>query len=873
MQNVTGKRRNWVSQRRVVVGVTLTAVLIGGATAAAAHRTRVSGPQGDGTSITPYGWSVTPAGRQTTLGDKPFGTTKSPDGKTILVSNDGQYKQSLMVVDAATGSVRQTISYTSPEALFIGVAYSPDGTHVYASAGGNNKLRVYDVQSDGHLAESAAIALPVTNPAGTKVNHFPAGVTVSADGRTVWTANSLSNSVSIVDVATRAVRVVGVGANPYGVKLSPDGRTAYVSNWGAADLSVLDAATGQLRKTITVGEHPSALLVNPQRGELYAADTDSDQVSVIDLMSDAVARTIDVAPYTHAPVGSNPNALALAPDGNTLYVANAGADAVDVIRLATPNTAPDHGQPRDIITGRIPTGWYPTGVEVAADGSSLYVANAKGLGAGPNPGGPNPYTDAQRRPSDAFAAQYIGSMIEGTLSVVPTPNEDTLARYTAQVASNNHYPKPGEDPSAAANGNNQQGDNQQSSNGQAENGKNDDGQGASVVPRRPGDPSPIKHVIYVVKENRTYDQVLGSLGKGNGDPALNLFDDASAPNIRGLAKQFVTLDNFNAAAEISADGWNWSTAATANTYTQKTWEANYSDNGGRNHPYDYEGGNYATAPGKTRNSSYLWDALDDAHVPYRNFGFWRFGNGPVAPTAPNLAANTDPSYPGYDLKISDQTRMDAYTNAFHGFEASHTMPTMQFVRLPSDHTRGTTPAAPTPKAMVADNDLAVGRLADLVSHSQFWKDTAIFVVEDDAQAGPDHVDAHRTEALVISPYTQHQKVDSTFYSTVSMLRTMELFTGVKPLTQFDAAAVPMLNTFRGKPDPKPYTAKIPNQSLTETNGATAPMAAQSAKMDFSDADKANEQQLNQAIWQSVKGQGSPMPTGPRTNKSDSEPDN
>jgi YVTN family beta-propeller protein len=827
------------ARRVVVVGAAVTAVLACAATAIAAERHRVAGPQGDGTSVTPYGWTVTPAGRQVTLGDKPFGTTRSPDGKTILVSNDGQYKQSLMVVDAATGTVRQTVSYASPEALFVGVAYSPDGKHVYASAGGNNKLRVYDVQADGTLMEGAPIPLPMTNPAGVQVNHFPAGVTVSADGRTVWAANSLSNSVSIIDVATRTVRIAPVGANPYAVALSPDGRSAYVSNWGEASVSVLDAATGAAKGLVKVGEHPSALLINARRGELYAADTDSDQLSVISLASNTVTRAVDLAPYRNAPVGSNPNALALAPDGATLYVANAGADDVDVVRLA--KTTAEGSPARDVITGRIPTGWYPTGVEVSPDGKSLYVANAKGLGAGPNLNGPSPYTDAQRRPSDTFAAQYVGSMIKGTLSIIATPDPDTLEHDTAQVARNNHFP----DAEAT-----------QAAGVQATD---------SVVPRRPGETSPIKHVIYVVKENRTYDQVLGSLGKGNGDPALNLFDDSSAPNIRSLARQFVTLDNFYAAAEVSADGWNWSTAATANTYTQKTWEANYSDNGGRNHPYEYEGGTYATAPGKTPNSSYLWDSLDNAGVSYRNFGFWRFGAGPVAPTAPNLAAHTDLTYPGYDLRVSDQTRMDAYTKAFHDFEATGSMPTMQFVRLPQDHTRGTTPGAATPKAMVADNDLAVGRLVDLVSHSKFWKDTAIFIVEDDAQAGPDHVDAHRTEALVISPYTQHHAVDSTFYSTVSMLRTMELFAGVQPLTQFDAAAIPMLNAFRGEPDQQPYTAKVPTQSLTETNSTSAPMAAQSAQMDFSDADRANDQQLNQAIWQSVKGAGSRMPAGQHTN--------
>ena len=813
-------------RRSLLAGGVALAVLVGGGAAWAASQAMAPGPRPDGTAATSYGWMVTPAGRQVPLGDKPFGSAMSPDGKTVLVSNDGQYRQSLSVIDTASGKVRQSLYYDSPEALFVGLAFSPDGRHAYASAGGNNKIRSYDVTPQGKLAEGASIPLPTTNPAGITVNHFPAGLTVSADGTKLWVANSLSDSASVIDLAARTVKVIAAGSNPYAVALAPDGNTAYVSDWGGSDLTVIDTTTGTPKGTITVGEHPSALKVNAARRELYVADTDSDQVSVVNLASRKLSRTIDLAPYKKAPVGSNPNALALSPAGDTLYVANAGASAVDVITLG------GLAGTTDKIAGRIPTGWYPTGVEVARDGKSIFVANAKGLGAGPNPGGPNPYTDSTRRPSDEFASQYVGSMIKGTLSVIGTPDEATLGRYTRQVAANDHYVDLGNRAPAAS---------------------------STVVPRRAGDPSPIKHVIYVIKENRTYDQVLGSLGKGNGDPSLNLFDDTSAPNIRALARKFVTLDNFYAASEVSADGWSWSTAGTANTYTQKTWEANYADRGGRNHPYQYEGETFATAPGRVKTMSYLWDSLSAAAVTYRNFGYWRTGFGPVKPTAPNLAANTDLTYPGYDLTITDQSRMDAYAKAFKQFEATGAMPTMQFVRLPSDHTRGTTPGAPTPKAMIADNDLAVGRLVDQVSHSKFWKDTAIFVVEDDAQAGPDHVDGHRTEALVVSPYTQSAKVDSTFYSTVSMLRTMELITGVPPLTQFDASAIPMLNAFTNKPNQAPFKALIPAQSLTETNSTSAPMAAQSSEMNFGDADLNNPNTLNSAIWQSVRGANSPLP--------------
>ncbi|HMA46312.1 MAG TPA: alkaline phosphatase family protein, partial [Frankiaceae bacterium] len=498
--------------------------------------------------------------------------------------------------------------------------------------------------------------------------------------------------------------------------------------------------------------------LSPAGDELFVADTDADTVSVVDAATFAVTATIDLAPYRGAPVGSSPDALAVSPDGRSLYVANAGDDDVAVVDLR---------KGRERVRGLIPTGWYPTGVEIGSDGRRLFVLNAKGLGAGPNPNGPNPYTDARRRGTPEWQSQYIGSMIQGTLSTVDVPDPARLARYTRQVYRNNDF-------------------------GDRDRLRTSGSRPQRVVPRRVGDPSPVKHVIYVVKENRTYDQVLGDLGKGNGDPSLTLFDRRSTPNQHELASRFVTLDNFYANAEVSADGWSWSTAAYANTYTQKSWPPNY---GGRNKPYDFEGGNLATSPGRDPERGYLWDRLDQDAVSYRNYGFWIVLPGTVdrpnevAGTEPSLAAHTDHAFPGYNNAIKDQVRVDEWLREFHRYEADGSLPTVELLRLPDDHTSGTTPGAPTPKAQVADNDLALGRVVDAVSHSRYWNDTAVFVVEDDAQAGPDHVDAHRTTAQVISPYTQTGTVDSTFYSTVSMLRSLELIAGVRPLTQFDAAAV------------------------------------------------------------------------------------
>jgi YVTN family beta-propeller protein len=817
--------------RRMVLLALLAAVTLaaGGATAIAMTRL-VAGPQPDGTGVTPNGWLLTPAGRQVDLADqvywadRPDGQALSPDGRTLLVSSGGQSTDSLKVVDTAGGRVVQTIPYVSPEALFIGVVWSPDGRRAYASAGGGNKVRTYAFDGQ-RLTEGASIPVP----------GFPVGLAVSPDGRTLVAAENQRDAAAVIDLASGSVTNVPVGTcagvhpaagpatpqcQPYGVALTRDGATAYVTNWGEHSVSAIDVRARSLVGQVQVGTHPNAVTVSPVRPELYVANGDSDTVSVIDAASRAVTRTLDLAPYRGAPEGSNPNALTVAPDGRTLYVANAGNNDVDVISLAG----------RGRIVGMIPTAWYPTGVDVAPDGRTLLVENAKGLGAGPNVNGPNP-TRAGATPS----SQYVASMMHGTLSIVPTPSSDRLERFTEQVVRNNGFDE-------------------------RDKVRVPEDASGSVIPRRVGEASPITHVIYVVKENRTYDQVLGSLGRGNGAAALNLFGDESAPNIRGLARRFVTLDNFYANAEVSADGWNWSTAATANTYVQKTFPENYSSpNRGRS--YDFEGGNYATAPNRDPADSYIWDRLHGHGVGFRNYGFWATGSVPatVPATAPNLVTTTDPNYPGYNLGITDQVRIAEWEREFQAFEARGTLPSVELVRLPNDHTAGTRPGARTPRAYVADNDLALGRLVQDVSHSRFWASTAIFVVEDDAQNGPDHVDAHRTEALVISPYTQTGRVDSTFYSTVSMLRTMELIVGLRPMTQFDAAATPMLNSFARRPSPRPYDAVVPTQSLTEVNGPTAPMSAQSAAMNFDGADLNDTGTLNQAIWQSVKGAGSAMP--------------
>jgi YVTN family beta-propeller protein len=786
--------------------------LVGGAATAATMRLQ-AGPAGDGTAVTPVGYQVTPAGDQTTLGDLPLATALSPDGKTMLVSNDGQGTQSLQVVDTATSKVVQEIDYTSPQGLFSGLAFSPDGKTAYAAGGGQNVVHTYDV-SGGKLTEKAPLDLPTTNPAGAKVNPFPAGVAVTPDGSRLVVADHLADAATVIDTATGTSQTVAVGHAPQGVAVSPDGKTAYVSNQGADTVSVLDISGGAptVADTIQVGTHPNALRLSKDGGTLFAADGDSDQVSVVDTAARKVTRDISLSPYDGARVGTNPVGLALSGDEKTLYVTESGNNAVAVVDAATGK-----------VRGQVPTAWYPTGVETT--GSKLLVTNAKGLGAGPNdgPGHPDPTSTTPTSPD-----QYSGSMMKGTLSSVALPMDDAeLASYTATVRKNDGFADP--------------------------------------VSSTDGTPK-IKHVIYVVQENRTFDQVFGSLGKGNGDRSLNLFGEESAPNQRALERRFVTLDNFYANAEVSAQGWNWTVQANSNPYAESMWPSNYSGRGGT---YPSETNDPAIRANKDGQDSYIWQRLAAKGISYRNYGFY------VDPANkaydPALDAHTDHGYHGFDLNCPDNPdtfkprsttcgtpRFTEWKKEFDGYVKNNDLPQVELLRLPNDHTAGTKPGAPTPQAYVADNDLALGRVVDAVSHSKYWKSTAIFVTEDDAQNGPDHVDAHRTISQVISPYTQHGKVDSTFYSTASMLRTIENIVGVAPMTQFDSFATPMVRAF-GSANTDTYRARVPKDAGDLTNGQDAPMASTSAAQKLNKEDMIDEKLFNEAIWKSVKGANSQMP--------------
>ncbi|MGA5040026.1 SMP-30/gluconolactonase/LRE family protein [Streptomyces capoamus] len=572
---------------------------------------RTAGPRKDGTAITPLGYRVTPAGGQTRLGDLPLNAVLHPDGRHLLVTNNGQGVQSLQLVDTRTNKVVQTLPYPSPESLYIGLAWSPDGRTAYASAAANSKIRVLSF-TGGRLTERDPIKMPTKSPEGKDVTLFPAGLAITPDGGKLVVADQLGDAVTVADTLSRRVQTIAVGHRPVWVTLGKDGRTAYVSNQGADTVDVVDVAGSAPRRTgrIKVGLHPNKSVLSACGRKLYVANGDADSVSVVDLTTRSVVRDFSVSPSKKALVGSNPTGLALDALGKRLYVTNSGDNSVSVLDPASGRAL-----------GRIPTGWYPSAV-VWRNGR-LWITNAKGLGAGPNngPGHPDPERASRRSPS-----QQLSSMGHGTLSSVDVPDSDErLGEYTRQVERNNAPVTRG---------------------------------GGAVVPREPGKGTPIKHVIYIVKENRSYDQVLGSLEKGNGDPGLNLFGDESAPNTRELARRFTTIDNFYGDGKVSASGWNWAVQANSNPYVEQMWPARYSGRKGA-----YPGGSNAqeNAAQGSRNS-YLWQRLDKAGVSFANFGFYVTRRGNEAHAAdPVLDARTDHGFQ-VELGCPDSAGTFAPTN-------------------------------------------------------------------------------------------------------------------------------------------------------------------------------------------------------------------
>jgi YVTN family beta-propeller protein len=774
----------------------------------------VPGQDGD-TTLLFNGWRIRPAGRSLPTGDMLLGGAISPDGKTLAIANCGWNTHALHIVDIET---EKEVANLPVSRAWNGIAWAPDGRKIYLSGGIANNIYVFTKGDTDTWTMGDGLKLKGNDDKKTAI----AGLALSADGRTLFVLNDSDDSLYVLDTASgETISRTQVGDHPVTCRLTPDGKALYVANWGGSEVvrvDVSDPTRPAVAAHLTTGAHPNDLALSADN-RLFVSCGNADAVSILDTRDGKPMETIKTTPTPRAPSGSTPNALALAPDGKTLYIANADNNAVCVVDVSHPGRS----RPR----GFIPTGWYPTAVLVSADGRKVLIGSGKGTGARPNP------AKSPINQTVPTGFEYIGHQLNGLLSFVETPDETQLAEYTKQVYANTPY-KDAQLREASA-------------------------ERKTIIPARIGERCPIKYVLYIIKENRTYDQVFGDLSQGNSDPNLCLFGRDVTPNHHALAEQFVLLDNLYCNGEVSADGHPWSTSAYCTDFNQRSWVLSYS----------MHGSTAASNAVDDPPAGFLWEACARKGLTYRSYGEYSGHK--------SLAGHTSERYVGKVMSGDappgrDTERADIFIEEFKAFEQKGTIPRFMVMSLGEDHTRGTTPGAFTPKAAVASNDQALGKIVETISHSSVWKEFAIFVIEDDAQNGPDHVDAHRTAGLVISPYTRRKVVDSTMYSTVSMLRTMELILGLPPLSQYDAAATPMFASFTDKPDLTPYSAVPPSLDLSARNPAVAYGAKESSRMDWSDYDRIDEDRLNRILWHSLKGRNVPYPAPVRSIVTPASPD-
>ncbi len=772
----------------------------------------------------PNGWRITPLGKPVPTEDLLLNVSLAPDGKALVATHGGFNPHGLVVMDPAKEEAVQRIPLRS---AWLGLAWSNDGKKLYVSGGNASHARdkqiapvyVFDY-ANGRLSEKPVAQWKDTVPAEktywSGMAHHPSKPLLYAANRG---NDPLAGYIAVFDTATgKILHKIMVDASPYDVLLTPDGATMYVSNWSGNSISVIDTASNKVVSRIMAGNNPNDMELADD-GRLFVSNGNLNTVSVIDTKKRMVVETVNVALYPSAPPGSTPNALALDRKANLLFVANADNNAVAVLSTAKVNGTE--------ILGFMPSGWYPSSLALLP-GGRIAVGNSKGMGSYSNVTGPTSPLAVKGKEDS------VRSLQKGSVNFVTLKNlKAELKSWTKQVYDNVPY--------------------NDALLQQAREPKE-----PTIVPRQVGVGSPIKHVIYVLKENRTYDQVFGDMKKGNGDPRLAIFGEKVTPNHRAIANQWVLLDNLFCDGEVSVDGHSWSNSAIATDYNEKMWPAQY-------------GGHSAsvTAPAYVPSGGHLWDLARRAGLTYRSYGEYatRSSDGTTMDASPGvggLVGHVAPKFKLPGMRDTDNVRefireFDQYEANYDSPDPNKRLPNFMVMSLPEDHTAGTRPGGLTPRAMVANADHAVGQLVERVSHSKYWKETAIFMIEDDAQNGPDHVDARRTVGLVISPYTKRNVVDSTLYTTSSMIRTIELLLGLPPMTQYDAAASPMYSSFSDKADLTPYKALAPTWEVNEKNGQTAWGGKASMEMDLDEVDRAPMHELNVILWKSVMGAKSEMP--------------
>ncbi len=808
---------------------------------------------------------ITPTGDSVAVGSFPASMALSPDGKYVVVSTTGA-RQSLSVLRVKDGSVAHSVPITGKRAdgsngapaLYMGLAFAPpvsgDDMTLYVSRGPEDVVAVHTLSRDGKLSEVLRVIRNAPENPGPP--HHIAGLALSANGNALYAVNNnstretnMKGSMSIHETGSGLRKaVIELPGFPLAIAAVTKGpaahRKIFVTSEQNGVVTDVDPVNRKVRRNIPVGDHPMALLLDKSQSRLFVACAGSDTVSIIRPGDDKVVSTVLLRPpAVRGLAGATPTGLALDPSESRLYVTLGDLNAVAVVNVKSPIPH---------VLGYIPVGWYPTSVVVAPDGKSLLVANARGnLVRTPN--------DVAQGPKGAFG-RYVNNLLEGTVSRVLTPDIKTLREMTVQVLKNNRV--------------------------------------ASVANRpNPVAGLPVKHVFYFIKENRTYDQILGDMKKGNGDPSLVMFGQDVTPNQHALADRFVLLDNYYCCADVSADGWNWSTSGMISEYTARNVPFNYGGHGRR---YDSEGtinGVQVDLEGIPDVSAapcgFIWDNCLRNNVSFRNYGFFvtdleRKTKDTTmkqynAATRKALAKSTDEGFREFDMNYADSNawvelnapdtvRMKQYgphespsryaewKREWDGYVQRGDLPQFIMIRLPRDHTAGTDPGSASPRAMVADNDYALGKFVEDISKSPYWKSTAIFVVEDDAQNGFDHVDAHRSTCFVISPYVKRGTVDRRFYNTDSTLATMENILKMPPMNRFDATA-PVFDFWTSKPlNIEPYKAVRPSgKILREVNKATAYRSKDSARMILDVADAVPDDLMNDVLWHAVMGTHTPKP--------------
>jgi len=761
----------------------------------------------------PNGWKLSSAGKSFGLGDLPLNIAVSNSKKFVAVTNNGVSAHSIMLIDVK--SERVIDSVIIPKAWY-GLTFSPDDQFLYAAGGYDNKIVRYEIiQNKLNKKDEIVLGAVWPNRVG------PSGITFDSNRQKIYVVTRDNRSLYIIDAKTQKIeRQFGLDGEAYMSVLSTDAKELYISCWGCDHVLVFDLNMQAWKAPIKVGDNPNEMLISPNGLQLYVCNANDNTVSVINLKTKKVIETLDVALYPNSPSGSTTNGLAMDPIKKCLYIANADNNCLAVFDVSTPG--------KSVPKGFIPVGWFPTNVKFI--NNKIWVTNGKGNTSLANPYGPRPIKNGEEvilHGADVNApkeVQYIGSLFKGSMSVIPSPSVKDLQGYSKAVYRNASY-SPGKSDLA------------------------DKEAPGFPIPMKMGQKSPIKYVFYVIKENRTYDQVLSDVKGGNGDTTLLLFGRKYTPNQHAIAEKFVLLDNFYVDSEVSADGHMWSMGAYATDFMEKSWPTSYGGKGG---------GIYGE-PEKNvvlNKSGFIWDLCNRYGVTYRTYGEF-VTNGKA--TIPVLDKHFHPTFPSYTLAVMDTTRLRIWKTEFETMVKENRVPQFNTLRLGNDHTEGLRLGRPTPYAHVADNDFAVGQLIETLSKSPIWNETAVFILEDDAQNGADHVDAHRSTAYVAGGFVKRNYVDHTAYSTSSMLRTMELILGLSPMSQYDAAAMPMWRCFDSVAKPIDFKAISPNVDLRTKNVARNEWQRKSELFNFEKEDTNNDVAFNLVLWHGLKGDKIPFP--------------